>query len=161
LAQDLTPIAISLGSNQGDRAGHLDHAVARLTELGTIHGIIVSAYLETAPAPPAPAGSPPFLNAALAGRTPLSPHALLDRLLAIERERGRTRPVPGAARPLDLDLILFGDVILAEPRLRIPHPRFRERRFVLEPLASIAPEMVDPETGITIGQLLEQVRARN
>ena len=74
--------------------------------------------------------------------------------MAIEAERGRERPFPGAARTLDLDLILFGDQIIDEPGLIVPHPRFRERRFVLEPLAEIAPEMVDPVTGQTVEELL-------
>ena len=68
--------------------------------------------------------------------------------------RGRERPFPGAARTLDLDLVLFGDRVVDEPGLQVPHPRFRERRFVLEPLAEIAPELVDPVTGKTVEELL-------
>jgi len=100
---------------------------------------------------------PDFLNAVAVGETPLAPRALLDTLLAIERDRGRERPFPGAARTLDLDLILFGDRIIDEPGLIVPHPRFRERRFVLEPLSQIAPEMVDPVTGQTVEELLTRV----
>ena len=84
------------------------------------------------------------------GETALSPRALLDALLAIERERGRERPYPNAPRTLDLDLILFGDAVIDEPGLVVPHPRFRERRFVLEPLAEIAPDLVDPVSGLTV-----------
>jgi 2-amino-4-hydroxy-6-hydroxymethyldihydropteridine diphosphokinase len=97
---------------------------------------------------------PPFLNAAAAGETTLAARALLDALLAVERERGRERPHPNAARTLDLDLVLFGDGVIDEPGLVVPHPRFRERRFVLEPLAEVAPRMVDPVTGETIAELL-------
>ena len=82
---------------------------------------------------------------------------LLDALLAIERERGRERPYPNAARTLDLDLILFGARTIDEPGLVVPHPRFRERRFVLEPLAGIAPGLVDPVSGLTVGALLEKI----
>lgn len=91
------------------------------------------------------------------GATSLEPRDLLDRLLAIERDRGRTRPHAGAPRTLDLDLILLGDLVVKEPRLEVPHPRFRERRFVLEPLAELAPGLVDPVTGQTVAQLLERI----
>jgi 2-amino-4-hydroxy-6-hydroxymethyldihydropteridine diphosphokinase len=98
------------------------------------------------------------LNGALTGQTTLGPKALLEKLLAIEAHAGRTRPFPHAPRTLDLDLILYGGAIIDEPGLRVPHPRFRERRFVLEPLAEIAAGWVDPETGETVGQLLARLR---
>jgi 2-amino-4-hydroxy-6-hydroxymethyldihydropteridine diphosphokinase len=98
---------------------------------------------------------PLYLNAAAVGETILPPRALLDLLLGIERERGRERPpVPNSPRTLDLDLILFGGLIIDEPDLIVPHPRFRERRFVLEPLAEVAPDLVDPSTGETVATLL-------
>jgi 2-amino-4-hydroxy-6-hydroxymethyldihydropteridine diphosphokinase len=83
---------------------------------------------------------------------------LLDRLLAIEAERGRERPHPGAARTLDLDLILYGDELIEEPGVQVPHPRFREREFVLRPLREIAPDWVDPLSGKTIAELASAVR---
>ena len=95
-----------------------------------------------------------FLNAALVGETTLSARELLDALQAIEQERGRERPYANAPRTLDLDLILLGDVVLEEPGLRVPHPRFRERRFVLEPLAAVAPDLRDPVSGKTVAELL-------
>jgi len=153
-----TPVAIAFGSNVGDRQGHLDFAVRRLGSLLT--DLRVSPFIDTAPVDVLPQAT--FLNGAAVGLWPHgSPRALLDVLLAIERERGRERPYPGAPRTLDLDLILFGDTILSEPGLRVPHPRFRERRFVLEPLAAIAPELVDPETGKTVGELLRELRIEN
>jgi 2-amino-4-hydroxy-6-hydroxymethyldihydropteridine diphosphokinase len=106
----------------------------------------------------AAAGQPGYLNAALVGMTTLSPRALLDRLMEIEREQGRERPFPMAARTLDLDLILYGEEVIEEKGLSVPHPRFRTRAFVLSPLASIAPEMLDPVTGLTIKELLSQHR---
>lgn len=102
---------------------------------------------------------PRYLNGVVVGETALGARALLDELLAIEREAGRTRPAPMAPRTLDLDLILFGSERLEEPGLVVPHPRFRERLFVLEPLAEIAPDLVDPETGETISALRRRARA--
>jgi 2-amino-4-hydroxy-6-hydroxymethyldihydropteridine diphosphokinase len=98
-----------------------------------------------------------FLNAAAIGTTDLAARALLDRLLAIERAYGRIRPYPGAPRTLDLDLILYGDAIIDEAGLQVPHPRFRERAFVLLPLTEIAAEWVDPVTGRTVAELARQL----
>ena len=147
--------AIALGSNLGDRQAHLDHAVTRLHQL--LRGLTVSQYRDTAPVQ---MRGPQrlVLNAAAVGDTALSAREVLDALLAIERERDRERPFPHAPRTLDLDLILFGDLVIDEPGLVVPHPRFRERRFVLEPLAEIAPTLVDPVSGSTIRELLAGVQ---
>jgi 2-amino-4-hydroxy-6-hydroxymethyldihydropteridine diphosphokinase len=83
---------------------------------------------------------------------------MLDLLLDVERRLGRARPFPGAARTLDLDLILFGDSVIDEPGLVVPHPRFRDRLFVLEPLVEVAPAWRDPVTGLTVAELLERTR---
>ena len=89
----------------------------------------------------------------------LSAAALLDALRAIEWSFGRERPYAGAPRKLDLDLILYGGDVIEMPGLIVPHPRFRDRRFVLEPLAELVPEWIDPVTGKTIAELLAAVRA--
>lgn len=149
------PVVIALGSNEGDRRAHLDSAVRELSAL--LDEVRVSPFVESDPAPPARHDDPRFLNAVLVGSTNLSPRALLRQLLRIERGHGRTRPHPGAPRTLDLDLILLGDAVIAEEGLEVPHPRFRERRFVLEPLAAVAPELVDPVTGRTVGELLQHL----
>ena len=146
--------AIALGSNVGDRRGHLEFAVSRLRNL--LDSLKVSSYHETEPVG-APGAQALYLNAAAVGKTTLSARALLDELMRIERERGRARPFVNAPRTLDLDLILFGDAVIDEPGLVVPHPRVRERRFVLEPLAEISPELVDPVTGLTVGDLLKRV----
>jgi 2-amino-4-hydroxy-6-hydroxymethyldihydropteridine diphosphokinase len=96
------------------------------------------------------------LNAAAVGETSLTARDLLHRLLDVERQLGRDRPYPGASRTVDLDLILYGDAVIHEPpELVVPHPRFRERQFVLEPLADVAAEWIDPVTGQTIAQLVQ------
>ena len=144
--------AIALGSNVGDRAAHLDFAVSRLSSV--LASLRVSRWHETDWVGAEPGAHPRVLNGAAVGEATLSARELLDALLAIERDRGRNRSFAGAPRTLDLDLILFGDQVLNEPGLIVPHPRFRERRFVLEPLAEIAPEMIDPVTGRTVRELL-------
>ncbi|PWT84073.1 MAG: 2-amino-4-hydroxy-6-hydroxymethyldihydropteridine diphosphokinase [Blastocatellia bacterium] len=150
-------VAISLGSNLGDRVAHLDYAVSHLRHV--LANLRISRYLETSPLD-VPGIQPKFLNAAAVGDASLPAAELLAELLAIENERGRERPFPGAARTLDLDLVLYGDQAVNEPGLVVPHPRFRERLFVLEPLAEIAPNMIDPVTQLTVKALLKQLSGR-
>jgi 2-amino-4-hydroxy-6-hydroxymethyldihydropteridine diphosphokinase len=149
----VVPVAIALGSNQGDHERLLGDAVAALGE--HLSGLRVSTFHDTEPVGVGP--QPRFLNAAVTGNTTLSAHALLTTLLDIERRFGRERPYPGAPRTLDLDLILYGDSILDEPGLVVPHPRFRERIFVLAPLTEIAANWKDPVTGRTVRELLAEL----
>lgn len=148
---------ISLGSNLGDREGALALAVTRLRETPEVEVVALSRVYETDPVGPPPQG--PYLNAALRLRTRLSPRALLERLLAIEREAGRERSgARDEARRLDLDLLLFGTRRIDEPGLRVPHPRLHQRAFVLEPLAEIAEQRTHPVLGASIAELAGRVR---
>jgi len=149
-------VGIALGSNLGDRRSHIDSAVASLRAvLADLH---VSRVFETDPVDlVGPQG--PFLNAAVAGEFEGTALGLLTTLLTLEREHGRERPHTGAARTLDLDLVFFGEERADEPGLVVPHPRFRERRFVLEPLAEVAPDWRDPVTGLSVRELLSRLLA--
>lgn len=149
---------IALGSNLGDRQAAIDFALRRLGAI--LSGIVVSEIVETEPEGEDVEGQPPYLNAVVVGETTLGARDLLDQLLRIEREFGRTRPAPHAARTLDLDLILLGDAVIDEPGLHVPHPRFRDRVFVLGPLAGIAPDLRDPVTGRRVGELLRALLRR-
>ena len=147
-------VAIALGSNLGDREAHLAVGLSALP--GFITNLKQSAWYDTAPVGVSP-DHPRYLNGVVIGETELSPRELLDRLLAIEDAAGRSRISPSAPpspRTLDLDLILYGDKQIEEPGLLVPHPRFRERLFVLEPLVELAPDWIDPATGKRITELL-------
>lgn len=159
---DGVDVAIALGSNVGDRPATLNAAIEALA--GFLSNLRASSFYDTpfVGTGPSDGGTdtsvqPPVLNAAVVGVTSLEAHPLLERLLAIELEFGRTRPYGGAPRTLDLDLILYGAAIIDEPGLQVPHPRFRERRFVLEPLAEIAPDWKDPVSGRSMKELLRQL----
>ena len=152
------PVAIALGSNLGDRRAAIAFAITRLSQI--LSNLSSSDLVETNPEGPSGAvldDQPLYLNAAVSGSTTLDARALLEALLEIERDYGRERPHPGAARTLDLDLILLGDTVVDEPGLHVPHPRFRSRFFVLGPLAEIAPDMRDPVTGLRVGELLQRL----
>ena len=148
-----TPAWISLGSNLGNRRAILDDAVVTLGQTPGITVSVVSSYRETRPVG-GPPGQGPFLNAAARLDTTLNPHELLRALQAIEADLGRVRTVRWGERTLDLDILIFEGVAADEPDLRLPHPRLAVRRFVLEPLAEIAPDAIDARTGRTVVDLL-------
>ncbi len=151
--------AIALGSNLaspwGDRAANLREAVRRVGKLGEVRA--VSSYHDTAPV--GFLEQPNFLNGAMLLQTELEPVELMRALLAIERAMGRDRASVPAKGPriIDLDLLLMDDVVLDSHELTLPHPAMAERRFVLEPLAEIAPAMVDSVTGLTVAEMLARL----
>ena len=148
-------VAVAFGANLGDRRRAILDAAEQVAAL--LSRFKLSSLVETAPVGEGLEHDPPYLNAVGVGESALSARDVLDALRAIETAAGRTRPYPGAPRTLDLDLILAGDEVIEDADLRVPHPRFRERRFVLEPLAEIAPDLRDPVTGLTIRELLENL----
>jgi 2-amino-4-hydroxy-6-hydroxymethyldihydropteridine diphosphokinase len=148
-------VVVAFGSNLGDRRRAIVEAAARVAAF--LSNFRLSSIIETAPVGAGHEQDPPYLNAVGVGESELPPRELLERLRAIERAAGRTRPYPGAPRTLDLDLILAGDALVDEVDLQVPHPRFRERRFVLEPLVEVDPDLRDPVTGRTVRELLAQL----
>ena len=153
----MADVFVSLGSNLGDRAAALGRALRALDALPGTAVAALSPIFETDPVGPPPQGA--YLNAVARLRTELEPQALLEHLLAIERQEGRTRGSErNRARTLDLDVLLYGERVIDVPGLRVPHPRLAERAFVLEPLAALAPDLRHPELGATIGALAARRR---
>jgi 2-amino-4-hydroxy-6-hydroxymethyldihydropteridine diphosphokinase len=155
----MTPAYIGLGANLGDRSDNIHSAVIHLAETPNLDVCRLSSIIEN-PAVGGPADSPSFLNAVAKVETTLSPRAMLDRLLAIEEEMGRIRRQRWEPRLIDLDLLLYGQQVLDEPGLTIPHPRLHERLFVLIPLAEIAPDVMHPTHRKTMKTLLDELRTR-
>lgn len=136
---------IALGSNLQQPQRQLQTALAALARLPDTQLIAQSSLYRSAPV--GYLNQPDFVNAVAAIRTALTPRALLDALLAIEREHGRVRAFANAPRTLDLDMLLYGERVIGEPGLTVPHPRMQERAFVLVPLAQIAPSVWVPGSG--------------
>ena len=142
----MTRAYVGLGANLGDRAAALWAALEQLSSEPGLSVVAVSSFRETEPV--GLVDQPRFLNAAAAVDTTLRPRDLLDRLLAIERRLGRTRAGPRyGPRTIDLDLLLYGNEIVAAEGVEVPHPRLHERLFALEPLAELEPELVVPGRG--------------
>ena len=136
---------VGIGSNLGDREGNLRQAIELLSAEDGIDVVAVSEIRETDPVGPVEQG--PFLNGAVRIETGLAPRELLERLLAVEGRLGRVRRERWGPRTIDLDLLLYGDDVLDEPGLTVPHPRLHERRFALEPLSDLAPSLEIPGKG--------------
>ena len=158
----MTVAAVALGSNLrsvwGDRKGALREAVRRVCGLGRV--LAVSSYYDTEPV--GYTDQPRFLNGALLVETGLGPEEMMRGLLEVEQGMGRVREgiVAKGPRVIDLDLLLFGDSVIETETVTVPHPGMRTRRFVLEPLAEIAGEMVDPVSGLSVRRMLADLGER-
>lgn len=145
---------VGIGSNLGDREEHLRRAVELLTAEDAISVLASSQLRETEPVGPVAQG--PFLNGAVQVETELGPRELLERLLAIEERLGRVRRERFGPRTIDLDLLVYEDAVVDEPGLTLPHPLLHERRFALEPLAELAPDLEIPGRG-SVSALLSKL----
>lgn len=144
---------LSLGSNLGNREANLRQAINQLANLGEVTA--VSSFYETEPVECT--AQPWFLNIAVELNTELMPRQLLSAVLKIERDMGRKRLQPKGPRLIDIDIVLFGNTVMSEPKLTIPHPAMHERRFVLMPLDEIAPDAKHPILKRSVREILEQL----
>jgi 2-amino-4-hydroxy-6-hydroxymethyldihydropteridine diphosphokinase len=142
-------VYLSLGSNIGARAVNLEMAISRLEELGRV--VAVSSFYETEPVEVT--AQPMFLNCVVALETEMLPQQFMRAVLDIEREMGRRRTQAKGPRTIDIDILLFGNAVIDTPDLTVPHPAMHERRFVLEPLTEIAPDVKHPALKQTAKEL--------
>ncbi len=150
-------IYLSIGSNMGDKRANMDFAVERLSADEGIRLVRTSGYIETEPYGNENQDS--FLNACIEANTLYSPHKLLEVINGIEAEAGRKRELRWGPRTLDIDIIFYGDRVIYDDKLIIPHIDMHNRAFVLEPLCAINPYAIDPLTGETAEKLLEKLKA--
>lgn len=150
-------VYLSLGSNLGDRERLLERALEKLAASG-VRVLRVSSVYETEPVDRR--SQPWFLNMVVEAETALLPRVLLMRIRRIELELGRRRLGTKGPRPIDIDVLLYGDAVIRTPELTVPHPRMGERRFVLEPLAELVPQLRHPLNGRTVWQMLEAIRGQ-
>ena len=148
---------IATGANLGDRAANIRSALDQLGQTPGVEVVRTSSLMEN-PAVGMGDDAPPFLNGAAELRTTLGARALLHRLLEIERGMGRSRGDGWKPRPIDLDLLFFGDQVHSSDELVVPHPMLHERLFVLQPLAELAPDFVHPTLQMTVAGLLDNLR---
>lgn len=148
-------VALSIGSNMGERKEHLDYAVSALSECPDHRNLRVSSYLETEPY--GYTEQDPFLNACIVLETLMTPEELLAQIHAIEQAQGRERKIHWGPRTLDIDILFYDQAVIEEPDLCIPHPEIPLREFVLQPLEELEPNLHHPITGQTVRQMLQAV----
>ncbi|PKN00172.1 MAG: 2-amino-4-hydroxy-6-hydroxymethyldihydropteridine diphosphokinase [Elusimicrobia bacterium HGW-Elusimicrobia-2] len=154
--KNVKEVALSLGSNVGDSYQTLLSSLKDLSRF--VDDMKVSSFYRTDPMDMK--YQPDFINLVVAGKTSISPDTLLKKVNSVEKKYGRARSIKYGPRTLDIDIILFGSEIVKRDDLVIPHPAFRRRLFVIEPLAEIAPEMKDPVDGKEVHEILKEARAR-
>jgi 2-amino-4-hydroxy-6-hydroxymethyldihydropteridine diphosphokinase len=154
----MTVVYLSLGSNVGNRAANLSAAIAALPGAG-VHIVRVSSIYETEPVDYLRQAW--FLNCVVEGQTEVAAVDLLRQLRSIEAAMGSTKPIAKGPRVMDVDILLYGDTVIATPELQVPHPRMAERRFVLVPLSELAPELRHPVSGKTALEMLRDTKDRS
>lgn len=152
----MTPVALAFGANLGNPHHQIDQAIHDIIDRKILTDTKVSTFIQTKPAGGPP--QPDYVNAVMTGNTRYDPLSLLQKMQELENQAGRTREIRWGPRTLDIDLLLYNDQIIHTKGLIVPHPRMHVRRFVLEPLAEIAPLWVHPERKMTVLQLLERLR---